>query len=246
MRIQVIHAHPLEDSYSRALCTKIVETLINGGHEVIATDLYADGFAPALTATERRSYYGGPDDSLGVTSYVNALRNVEGLVFCFPQWWFGMPAILKGYFDRVWGPGVAFEHDQAGGPHPPDPPAYPPVRRGHQLRLAVVAGALRGRRPDTQDDDACAPPAVLARRPDLPSRPLRHGPLDARNPRGISHQGREAALADRAVAAAHPRALINRALSRCHSRSLIVSRLSPFFLPLARPSSILARPCGLK
>jgi putative NADPH-quinone reductase len=115
MRIQVIHAHPLEDSYNRALCGCIVSTLTRGGHEVIVTDLYADGFAPALTVTERRSYYAAPYDTFGVTPYVDLLRKVEGLVFCFPQWWFGMPAILKGYFDRVWGPGVAFEHDTAGG-----------------------------------------------------------------------------------------------------------------------------------
>ena len=115
MRIQVIHAHPLPDSYNRALFDRIVATLKSDGHEVIATDLYADGFAPALTAAERASYYALPYEAADLAPYVEALRSVDGLVFCFPQWWFGMPAILKGYVDRVWGPGIAFELDRAGG-----------------------------------------------------------------------------------------------------------------------------------
>jgi putative NADPH-quinone reductase len=115
LRVQVIHAHPLPDSYSRALFDLILGTLREGGHEVTATDLYGEGFAPALTAAERRSHDVPPYDARAVAAYVEALRNADGLVFCFPQWWFGMPAILKGYFDRVWGPGIAFERDMAGG-----------------------------------------------------------------------------------------------------------------------------------
>lgn len=115
MRIQVIHAHPLPDSYNRALFDRIVATLGERGHEVIATDLYAQGFAPALTVAERGSYYAPPYDASEVASYVETLRSVDGLIFCFPHWWFGMPAILKGYVDRVWGPGIAFDPDAAGG-----------------------------------------------------------------------------------------------------------------------------------
>ncbi len=45
----------------------------------------------------------------GLAVYVDALQRADALVFCFPTWWLGMPAILKGYFDRVWRPGVAFD-----------------------------------------------------------------------------------------------------------------------------------------
>jgi NAD(P)H dehydrogenase (quinone) len=110
---QVVHAHPLTDSYSHALFRTIVETLETRGHAVVATDLYREDFASALTADERRSYHAPAYDSSGVTRYVEILRRVDGVIFCFPQWWFGMPALLKGYFDRVWVPGVAFEHDLA-------------------------------------------------------------------------------------------------------------------------------------
>lgn len=59
MLIQVVHSHPLEDSFNHALFQTIVETL-RRRHEVIATDLDREQFSPVMTAAERRSYYGGP------------------------------------------------------------------------------------------------------------------------------------------------------------------------------------------
>ena len=79
------------------------------------TDLYAEGFAPALTVAERASYFSPDYDASAVARLVERLRWSEGLVFCYPHWWFDQPAILKGYIDRVWGPGIAFRHDRDGG-----------------------------------------------------------------------------------------------------------------------------------
>jgi NAD(P)H dehydrogenase (quinone) len=120
MLFQVIHCHPLADSYNHALFRAIVETLEQRGHEVVATDLYREGFAPALTPAERVGYFTVPYDASAVAAYADVLRRVQGLILCFPQWWFSMPAMLTGYFDRVWAPGVAFAHDPAaaGGIRP--------------------------------------------------------------------------------------------------------------------------------
>ncbi len=115
MHFQVVHCHPLGDSYNRALFETIVATLTARGHEVTATDLYREGFDPALSAAERAAYYAEPYDDAAVARYTGLLRRIDGIILCFPQWWFGMPALLKGYFDRVWAPGVAFAHDLAGG-----------------------------------------------------------------------------------------------------------------------------------
>jgi NAD(P)H dehydrogenase (quinone) len=112
---QVIHAHPLTDSYNHALSRTIVETLERRGHDIVATDLYREGFDPVLTGDERRVYQAPVYDPSAVMRYTDILRRADGIIFCFPQWWFGMPAVLKGYFDRVWVPGVAFEHDLARG-----------------------------------------------------------------------------------------------------------------------------------
>jgi NAD(P)H dehydrogenase (quinone) len=114
MLIQVVHSHPLTDSYNHALFRTIVESLQNR-HQVIATDLYREGFSPVMTEAERQSYYQPPYAGQGVAALARQLRQVDGIIFCFPHWWFSMPAMLKGYFDRVWAPGTAFAHDLDGG-----------------------------------------------------------------------------------------------------------------------------------
>jgi len=111
MLIQVVHCHPLTESFDHALFVAIVETLRGNGHDVIATDLYREGFQPAMTEAERRSYMGNDYDLSAVAPYAETLKKVDGLILCFPHWWFTMPAVLKGWVDRVWGPGVAFTYD---------------------------------------------------------------------------------------------------------------------------------------
>lgn len=111
MRIQVVHCHPLEESFNHALFRTAVETLRVAGHEVVATDLYREGFQPAMTEGERRTYMGNGYDDSRIARYVEILKSVEGVIFCYPHWWYSMPAVLKGYVDRVWGPGTAFVYD---------------------------------------------------------------------------------------------------------------------------------------
>ena len=115
MRIQTILAHPLPQSFAAAVHRTAVSALRASGHEVLETDLYAEGFAPALTVAERASYFSPVYDASAVARLVERLRWSEGLVFCYPHWWCDQPAILKGYIDRVWGPGIAFRHDRDGG-----------------------------------------------------------------------------------------------------------------------------------
>src|SRR5690348_17010838 len=113
MHFQVVHCHPLADSYSHALFETIARTLQQRGHRVTATDLYREQFDPVMQPGERQSYYQAAYAGAAIADYIALLRQVDGLVFCFPQWWFGMPAMLKGYFDRVWAPGIAFTRDAA-------------------------------------------------------------------------------------------------------------------------------------
>jgi len=108
MRVLIVYAHPLRDSFAAALRDTIVATLHEGGHQVDPCDLYGEGFDPVLTPAERRAYNTAHPDIEAVEPYVARLRAAEALVLCFPTWWYGMPAILKGWFDRVWVTGVAF------------------------------------------------------------------------------------------------------------------------------------------
>lgn len=114
MRVLVIYAHPLPDSFAAALHHAVVGALSAAGHEVDDCDLYAMGFDPVMKPVERRAHNTSNSDLSAVEAHVERLRAADALVLCFPVWWYGMPAILKGYFDRVWVNGVAF-HLHAGG-----------------------------------------------------------------------------------------------------------------------------------
>jgi len=82
-------------------------------HDVRDVDLYAEDFDPRLTRAERLVYHDTDVNQAPVARYVELLRWAEAVVFCFPVWCFGLPAILKGFFDRVMMPGVAFDIDGA-------------------------------------------------------------------------------------------------------------------------------------
>ncbi len=113
MRVLVVYCHPRPDSFSAALRDAAVDGLTAAGHAVKVRDLYAEGFDPVLPSRQRGAYFDEAENVIGLEDHVAALRRVEGLVLVYPTWWFGMPAMLKGWFDRVWLPGVAF---RLGGP----------------------------------------------------------------------------------------------------------------------------------
>lgn len=109
MRILVLHAHPVAESYNGSLHRLIVERLTANGHEVDDCDLYAEGFDPRLTREERLNYHDIGPNIEPVRDYVERLRAAEALVMSYPVWNFGYPAMLKGFFDRVFLPGVSFK-----------------------------------------------------------------------------------------------------------------------------------------
>lgn len=119
MKCLVVTTHPLSNSLCRLLTDGVVAKLTKMGHEVTIEDLYADGFDPVLTAAERESYYAGSYDTSKISQQVERLQKTEALVLLFPTWWFSFPAMLKGWFDRVWGPGIAYDHASDLGPIKP-------------------------------------------------------------------------------------------------------------------------------
>jgi len=128
MRTLVLFAHPCPESFSAALHATVTGSLSGRGWEVDDCDLNAEGFSPVLTEAERRGYHEVGANIAPVASYVERLRAAEALVLVFPVWNFGYPAILKGFFDRVFLPGVSFRLE--GGKVVPN--------RTHVRRLAAV------------------------------------------------------------------------------------------------------------
>ncbi len=108
MRVLLVHCHPRADSLSSALCAAARESLVAAGHEVELRDLYAENFQPAVTAEAHRHYMDMAANQRGVEDDIAQLQRAEALLLVYPTWWYGMPALLKGWFDRVWVPGVTF------------------------------------------------------------------------------------------------------------------------------------------
>jgi putative NADPH-quinone reductase len=109
MKVLVLYAHPVETSFNAGMHRTIVERLTAAGHDVDDCDLYAEDFDPRLTRGERLDYHNqrGPADP--AAPYVERLLKAEALVLSYPVWNYGFPAILKGFFDRVFLPGVSFK-----------------------------------------------------------------------------------------------------------------------------------------
>jgi len=115
MRVHVIHAHPVETSYNRALFEAVCAELTARGHTVDALNLYDEEFPAVLTRTERLEYHDVPGNlTPSVKPYVDRLMAAEAVVFVHPVWNYGYPAILKGYFDRIFLPGVSFILTEGG------------------------------------------------------------------------------------------------------------------------------------
>ena len=130
MRVLVVYCHPVETSFHAALHQEVLKNLRAGGHEVDDCDLYAEGFDPVMSREERLGYHDVPANRTPVQGYIDRLQWAEGIVFCFPTWCFGLPAMLKGYFDRLLMPGVAFDIS--------DPAKVKPMLTNIQRISAVV------------------------------------------------------------------------------------------------------------
>lgn len=115
MRVLVIYAHPVETSYVAAMRDAVLRGLAANGHETRVTDLYAEGFDPRLSASEFAIYNDNDRNQVALADHIAHIRWAEALVFVFPTWWYGLPAILKGWLDRTLVPGVAFMLDPKGG-----------------------------------------------------------------------------------------------------------------------------------
>jgi putative NADPH-quinone reductase len=109
MRVMVVYAHPVENSFNAAIFATVQESLRAGGHEVDACDLYAENFPAIMSREDRLLYHKVPDNRALARPWIERLEAAKGLVLVFPTWLFAPPAILKGFCEKVFIPGIAFE-----------------------------------------------------------------------------------------------------------------------------------------
>lgn len=110
MKCLVVVAHPLDDSLCCHLAKETIKHLKSKDYQIIIKNLYKENFNPVLTKDERNSYYEKQFDLSQLKDDITQLEEAQSLVLIFPTWWFSFPAILKGWFDRVWAPGYAYNH----------------------------------------------------------------------------------------------------------------------------------------
>ena len=112
----VVVAHPCADSLTHALAARAEAGLRAAGNEVVVLDLYAVGFRAAMSEGERQAYHEEqPILDPMVAEHAELITTASTVVFVYPTWWSGLPAILKGWLERVMVPGVGFTFDERTG-----------------------------------------------------------------------------------------------------------------------------------
>ncbi|MGH9132425.1 MAG: NAD(P)H-dependent oxidoreductase [Ilumatobacteraceae bacterium] len=116
MQALVVVAHPCDDSFTHAAADRAVAGLRAAGHAVEVIDLYAIGFGVAMSPEERHAYHGeSPLIGEHTQEHARLVQWADCLVFVYPTWWSSLPAMLKGWLERVMVPGVAFVFDERSG-----------------------------------------------------------------------------------------------------------------------------------
>ncbi len=109
MRVYVVYCHPDPESFTAAVRQRAVDALTKAGHDIRVADLYADGFDPTMSLQEVQRHLDPPKRRPAVDGYCGNLEWCDTLVFIYPTWWSGPPAMLLGWLDRVLIRGVAWE-----------------------------------------------------------------------------------------------------------------------------------------
>ncbi|MDR1264381.1 MAG: NAD(P)H-dependent oxidoreductase [Propionibacteriaceae bacterium] len=111
MLVHIVYAHPSGDSFTHSLLEAFVAGLDEAGHPHTVSDLYAMDFNPVLSSDEyarESSYAADRPIPQEVAAEQAKLDAADGWAFVYPVWWSDVPAILKGWFDRVWTVGWAY------------------------------------------------------------------------------------------------------------------------------------------
>jgi NAD(P)H dehydrogenase (quinone) len=136
LRVLILYAHPVKTSFGAALHAEVVTTLRKKGHQVDDCDLYEEAFDPVLSERERLEYRNTAINRERVSSYADRVLAARAIVLVYPVWNEGFPAILKGFLDRVFIPGVSFDMG-------PDGALTPKLDHIQKLAAVCTYGANR-------------------------------------------------------------------------------------------------------
>src|SRR5690606_3865640 len=114
MRTVIVFNHPYHGSYCSALLEAVTKGLQKAKHEVDLINLDRDCFNPAMSSADLKAFVEHRAVDPQVISYQERLKKADHLIFIFPIWWDIMPAVTKGFIDRVLSPGFAYNHHPRG------------------------------------------------------------------------------------------------------------------------------------
>jgi NAD(P)H dehydrogenase (quinone) len=118
MNVLIILGHPDKKSFNHAIAQTCISQIKANGHSVFFHDLYAENFNPLLQLDNE---YTETVIDNQIKAHCNDLINSDGIIVIHPIWWGQPPAIIKGWLDRVFLPGVAYKFvDNDKGKHIPD------------------------------------------------------------------------------------------------------------------------------
>ncbi len=109
MQILLVVAHPRPTSLTHAAAGSLAQALAAQGHGITLADLHAEGFDPRMTPEDEPDWVSERQRfSPAVEAEIARLEAHDAIAMVFPLWWWSLPAMLKGWIDRVWNRGVAY------------------------------------------------------------------------------------------------------------------------------------------
>jgi NAD(P)H dehydrogenase (quinone) len=108
----VVVAHPDPSSLTHHIASRIADEL---GSTATVADLHREGFDPRFTLADKAAYDGAASPPADVLREQERLDAVTDLVLVFPVYWWSLPALLKGWIDRVFSNGWAFDYEPGSG-----------------------------------------------------------------------------------------------------------------------------------
>ncbi|WP_127115571.1 NAD(P)H-dependent oxidoreductase [Shimia sediminis] len=134
MRVLVVFNHPYEGSFCNALLQSTLSGLHAAGHETDLIPLDNDGFDPVMRAKDLKAFVTAQSNRTGATElldpqlrdYMARIEQADHILFIFPIWWELMPALMKGFIDKLIFPGFVYD--------------YTPSNKGMTLRMERLKG----------------------------------------------------------------------------------------------------------
>ncbi len=114
MKTVIVYDHPYEGSFCHAIKERIVKNELAKGNEVEVIDLHQDNFNPVMSGQDLLAFIKHDMIDEQAIDYVKKIKEADHLVMVFPIWWELMPAMTKGFIDKIIFPGSTYSYTKSG------------------------------------------------------------------------------------------------------------------------------------